>query len=165
MNNFVRIVGVAVVILSSACGSFNVAPPPGANVPLVRLRSEPYSFAFVSGFDQPARLVIRDPLTWQAAWNRIYLRGSPVPPLPEIDFSQEMIVVVALGSHSTGGYGILLTGASESADGIEVDVNSRSPGPTCVVTAAFTQPVDVARLPLRQGAVHFAERSEVSTCG
>ena len=164
MNNFVRFVSVALVILSSACGSSNVAPPPGANVPLVRLRSDPYSFAFVSGFDQPARLVVRDPVTWHAVWNQIYLGGSPVPPLPEIDFSQEMLVVVALGSHPTGGYGILLTGASESADGIEVAVLSSSPGPKCFTTQAFTQPVDVARLPRRQGAVHFVERSEVFKC-
>lgn len=165
MKNFVRTVGVALVILNFACGSPQVTQPPGTSIPLIRLRSEPYSFTFASGFDQPARLVIRDALTWQEVWNRIYLRESPIPPLPEIDFSREMIVVAAMGSHGTGGYGILLTGASESAAGIEVAVHSTSPGPNCFTTQAFTQPVDVGRIPLRQGAVHFVERSEVSNCG
>jgi hypothetical protein len=133
---------------------------------LVRLRAEPYSFTFYSGFDKPTRLVVRDVVTWQTVWSQIYLRGSPVPPLPAIDFSREMVVVAALGSHSSGGYSILLDGASEAAaDGVAVTVNSSSPGSNCIVTEAFTQPLDVARLPLRHGPVSFVEQSRVSNCG
>jgi hypothetical protein len=77
-----------------------------------------------------------------------------------------MMVVVALGSRSTGGYSILLAGASEAAnDGVAVIVDSGSPGSNCIVTEAFSQPVDIARLPLRDGAVSFVERSHVSNCG
>jgi PrcB C-terminal len=166
MNSFVRVVGVAVVAVSAGCAGSDVTQPVGTSVQMVRLRAEPYSFTFYSGFDKPSRLVVRDVVTWQAVWRQIYLRESPVPPLPAIDFSREMIVVAALGSHSTGGYGILLEGASEAAvDGITVSVNSISPGSNCVVTEAFTQPVDVARLPLRHGPVSFVEQSHVSNCG
>lgn len=166
MNSFVRVVSVAVVTLSAACAASDVTQPLGPSVPMIRLRSEPYSFAFYSGLDKPARLVVRDAATWQALWSQIYLRQSPVPPLPAIDFSRDMIVVVALGSHSTGGYGILLEGASEAGTGgIAVTVRSVSPGSNCVVTEAFTQPVDIALLPLRDGAVRFLERSQVSDCG
>ncbi|MDQ6871822.1 MAG: protease complex subunit PrcB family protein [Gemmatimonadota bacterium] len=165
MNTFVRVVAIAVTALGAACAG-SATQPVGAPVPMVRLRTEPYSFTFNSGFDKPTRLVVRDAVTWQAVWRQIYLRESPVPSLPAIDFSQEMIVVAALGSHSTGGYSILLTGASEAAsDGIVVSVNSVSPGSNCGVTEAFTQPVDVARLPLRIGPVSFVEQSHVSNCG
>jgi hypothetical protein len=76
-----------------------------------------------------------------------------------------MIVVVALGSRSTGGYSILIDGASEAANnGVAVIVDSSSPGTDCAVTEAFTQPVDIARMPLRDGAVRFVERSHVSNC-
>jgi PrcB C-terminal len=166
MTRFVRIVSVCVLALSAACGGSDLTQPPGTSLPMVRLRSEPYSFTFYSGFDKPARLVVRDALTWQVVWNQIYLRQSPVPPLPPIDFSREMMVVVALGSHSTGGYSILLDSAAEAANnGIAVIVDSSSPGSNCIVTEAFTQPVDVARVPLRHGAVSFVERSHVSDCG
>jgi hypothetical protein len=132
---------------------------------MVRLRGDPYSFASSSGLDKPARIVVRDDVTWRALWSQIYLGSAPVPPLPAIDFSREMIVVVALGSRSTGGYGILLEDASADAkDGTAIAVRSMSPGPGCGVTLAFTQPVDIARLPLRQGEVRFVERAQVFDC-
>jgi hypothetical protein len=116
--------------------------------------------------DKPARLVIRDAVTWRVIWNQIYLRQSPVAPVPVIDFSREMVVVVALGSHSSGGYSILVDGAAEAANnGIVVIVDSSSPGYNCIVTDAFTQPVDIARVPLRDGPVSFVERTHVSNCG
>lgn len=76
-----------------------------------------------------------------------------------------MVVVVALGLRMSGGYGILIDGASEiGADEVAVAVRSISPGPRCGVTGALIQPVDIARLPRRDGPVHFVEDSEVHSC-
>jgi hypothetical protein len=157
-------VALAVVLGVGAC-SDTVAPPgePGASVPVVRLRSEPYPFTFYSGLDKPDRIVIRDPLTWQIVWKKVWFGDSEVPPLPVVDFSSEMILVAALGAHSTGGYSILIDGANEVANGgINVSIRSTSPL-NCIVTEAFTQPVDIARLPVRR-SVEFTERSEVHQC-
>ena len=160
------IVGVCVLTLATACGGSDLTQPSGPSLPIVRLTSQPYSFAYSSGLDRPARVVVRDAATWQAIWDRIYLRQSPVPPLPAVDFSRDMIVVVALGAQPTGGYGILITGASEAtANGVAVIVDSSSPASSCVVTDALTQPVDIARMPLRDGEVSFVERSHTTNCG
>lgn len=168
MNRFVRLSSIALAVLGAACSNSEgttLAPPPGPAIPIVRFRSDPFSFTSVSGFDKPARLVVRDAATWQATWTQIF-RGGSVPPLPAIDFSSEMVVVTALGSHSSGGFGILIDGASEvAAGGTAIAVRSISPGPTCGVTEAFTQPVDVARMARRDGPVSFIERSEVTNCG
>jgi len=166
MNSFVRCstVALAVMLGLGAC-SDSTSPPgePGANIPVVRLRSEPYPFAFYSGLDKPDRIVIRDPVTWQMVWKKVWFGDSEVPPLPAVDFSSEMILVAALGARSTGGYGILIDRANEVANGgISVTIRSTSPL-NCVVTEAFTQPVDIARLPIR-GRVEFTERSEVHQC-
>ena len=165
MNSFVRMACVAFAILLSACATSEMSTsPPGDSVPIVRLRSDPYSFTFVSGFDRPARLVVRDAANWQTIWAQTF-KGGSVPTIPVVDFSREMLVVVALGSHSSGGYGILIDGASEAATGnISIAVRSISPGARCGVTAAFTQPVDIARMPRRDGAVSFVERSQVTDC-
>ena len=165
MNNVVSLGSLAFAVLTACFSADTSAGPSGASIPITRLRAEPYSFSFVSGFDKPARLVVRDPASWQAAWLQTYRGSSPVPPPPAVDFSREMIVVVALGSHSSGGYGILIDGASEAdAGAINVSVRSISPGPKCAVTAAFTEPVDIARVPRRNGRVHFVEQNEMSTC-
>ena len=166
MNSFVRCstVALAVMLGLGAC-SDSVSPPgePGTNIPVLRLRSEPYPFAFYSGLDKPDRIVIRDPVTWQMVWKKVWFGDSEVPPLPAVDFSSEMILVAALGARSTGGYGILIDGANEvGIGGVNVTIRSTSPL-NCLVTEAFTQPVDIARLPTR-GRVEFTERSEVHQC-
>jgi len=169
MNSFVRwsTVALALMLGLGACSDSTSSPgKPGANIPVVRLRSEPYPFAFYSGLDKPDRIVIRDPVTWQIVWKKVWGGGygdSKVPPLPAVDFSSEMILVAALGARSIGGYGILIDRAHEVANsGISVTIRSISPL-NCLVTEAFTQPVDIARLPVR-GRVEFTERSEVHQC-
>jgi hypothetical protein len=168
MNQRVRSVILVFTAVTAACAHPEATRPPeipGEPVPVVRLRAEPYSFAFNSGLDQPGRIVVRDQSSWQTLWAQIYSRHSPVPPVPAIDFSQEMLVVVALGSRSSGGYSILVDGANEARnDGLFVTVRSTSPGRSCGTTAALTQPVDIARVPRREGDVSFIERSEVHEC-
>jgi hypothetical protein len=166
MNSFVRgsTIALAMVLGVGAC-SDGVSPPgePGASIPVVRLRSDPYPFAFYSGLDKPDRIVVREPVTWQIVWNKVWFGDSEVQPIPTVDFSSEMIVVAALGARSSGGYGILIDRANELANGgISVTIRSTSPL-NCIVTEGFTQPVDIARLPIRE-KVEFTERSEVHQC-
>jgi hypothetical protein len=165
MSRLGMIAGVCVLALTAGCGSSDPTQPVGPSLPIVRLRSDPYSFAIYSGLDSPERLVVRDAATWQTVWNQIYRGQSPVPPAPSVDFSRDMIVVVALGARPSSGYNILIDGASELAnDGVSVIVDSSSPGSNCVDAQVLTQPVDIARVPLRQGPVSFVERSHETAC-
>jgi hypothetical protein len=165
MKQFLVVGAVVLSLFASACASSEQSTlPPGPNIPVVRLRAEPYSFEFYSGLNTPARLVVRDAAAWQSLWAQIYQRRFPVPPVPAIDFSREMLVVVALGSRSSGGYGILIDGASGEGANVTIAVRSISPAPTCGVTGALTQPVDIARLPRKDGEVRFLERAEVKEC-
>jgi hypothetical protein len=134
------------------------------DISVARLRSEPYSLDYNSGLDSPARLVVRDAETWRSLWAQIYRNHGVAPPIPTIDFSREMLVVAALGSRASGGYSIMIDGASAQGSDVVVTVRSISPGPKCGVTAALTQPVDVARMPRRDGPVRFVERAEVTAC-
>jgi hypothetical protein len=165
MNKSVKLYTVALTVLCACSKSEVTATLTGEPIQITRLRSEPYSFTFVSGMDRPARLVIRDANSWQAIWTQINLGSSPLSPPPSIDFSREMVVVAALGAHSAGGYSILVDGASVvDSTGTAVAIRSVSPGPDCIVTDAFTQPVDIARMQVRSGPVTFVERSEVASC-
>ena len=165
MNRLVESSAVVLTLFAAACASPEQSTlPPGSSIPIVRLRAEPYSFEFNSGLNTPARIVVRDASTWQSLWTQIYQGRSPVPPLPAIDFSSDMLVVAALGSRSSGGYMILIDGASGEGSNVIVAVRSISPGQGCGVTGALTQPVDIARLPRRDGDVRFLERAEVRKC-
>jgi hypothetical protein len=148
------------------CASQPLAPTTGVDVPLARFAAEPSSFLYFSGLNTPARLVVEDRLTWQAVWSEMYGRGSEVPPLPDIDFSKEEILVAALGTRGSSGYSVVFKRASgNDTGGVDVVVQSGSPGKNCVTLTVLTQPVDIARIPKVSGTIHFVERASVSNCG
>jgi hypothetical protein len=163
---------LAALLFTAACGKAGSLGPEGAqsaspadeSLAFTRLRPEPYSFTYHSGLTDSARVVVRDARAWEAVWRDVWRNHTPVPALPAIDFEREMVVVAALGSRRSGGYGILVEGATRTADGVEVSVLKQSPGPRCGNTAAITTPADIARLRRVEGAVRFRERSEVREC-
>lgn len=147
------------------CTRSQPATPPGTSIPVTRFRSDSLPFAFNSGVDEPERLVVRDAAAWNSLWTRIHARQSPVPPLPSVDFTKEMVVFAALGTQPSGGYSVLIDSATEAGDGnINVTVRAGSPGPACGTTSALTEPVDLARLARRDAKVQFVERRWTVAC-
>jgi hypothetical protein len=137
---------------------------PRAPVTVTRLSAGPFSFTYFSQLREPQRLVIRDQAAWVNAWASLWPLGAPIAAPPNVDFDHEMIVLVALGERPTGGYSILVDSAGSSVDGVTVWVGTSSPGARCVTTQAFTQPVDIARLPRVNAPVRFSGTSLVADC-
>ncbi|HEX8849731.1 MAG TPA: protease complex subunit PrcB family protein [Gemmatimonadaceae bacterium] len=132
----------------------------GAAVPLTRLRAEPYSLSYYSALKTPQRIIVRDEAAWRALWPQL----QAGPAVPAIDFSREMVLVVALGERTSGGYSIFVDAASATFDGITVEVRSVAPGKHCGTTAALTQPVDAARIQRVEGSVRFVDVATVQDC-
>jgi hypothetical protein len=140
---------------------------PGKAVPITPLnprRCPSCPFADTSGIKEKLHLVIRDRSAWLDVWKVIHERNVPLPRLPEIDFSREMIVVVGLGQKSSSGYTILVDRAYEENNELAIDVVSGSPERHCVVLTWLTQPVDIVRLPRTERSVIFHETDIVHEC-
>ena len=148
------------------CSSSPSAPDNGDEALAVdRLRGEPVSFVYSSGLTQSQQMIIRDVEQWRQTWEAIWRHSSPRPALPDIDFSRDMLIVAALGERPTGGYSIFIDAASAGADRLAIRLRSVSPGNGCAVTLAQTQPVDIARVPRRNGPAAFSEQRDVQRCG
>lgn len=119
-----------------------------------------------SGINDRRRLYIKDEETWTALWSEVTAHVGPKPEVPFIDFGNEAVVVVSMGTRPTGGYSINVESVSESeSDGtLYVEVVEVSPGPSCVVTQAESAPVHAVRVPLRNGSVQFIERASTRNC-
>ena len=107
------------------------------------------------------RIVIRDRATWENTWRRIVSPDpyhdpyQAVPALPEIDFSREMLVVVAMGQRPSSGYQIIIKSAREGRNRLEVEVESV---PACgMQMAVMTAPIDIVRIPKTDLPVTFRE--------
>ena len=161
---------VLALLAAAGCESATIGAPV-ADIPSTAI-DESFSDAGVrrvthtsySGFDRPARTVIRDQASWQVAWATLYIGMSPIVAPPKIDFSRSTIILVALGTQPSGGYDITVSRVARDAGILYVQVTSTSPGDKCGVTLALTQPVDVVVVPHAIGRVVFVERKAVHQC-
>lgn len=135
-------------------------------VPVRRLRPERATFEYYSGIGDSLRAVIGDERHWRAVWARIHRDERPIPPVPAIDWSREWVIVAALGRRSSGGFAIKIDSAYQRDDTLEIVVRTEVPGRDCMLTAAFSQPVDLARLPRPAATlpVRFRETTHAEPC-
>jgi hypothetical protein len=107
------------------------------------------------------RLVIRNRDEFSDFWKRFLAPIPPgrwVPPLPEVDFSKEMVIVAAMGERPMSGYLVIIDGACEVDGHVEVFVSSID-GTSCggVQLQVLTAPADAVRIPQSDLPIVFRE--------
>lgn len=122
------------------------------------------SYQIVSAFTSPTTFAVRDQPSWEALWNQVTQSMSPLPPLPQIDFTKNIVVFAAAGTKTTSGYSIAITSAAETSAGVTVDVTVTSPGSTCAVAQVVTSPVAIAAIPRRDLAIGFSVTPTIQSC-
>lgn len=163
-----RLFVVVATIAAAACSTTDPLPVrtidvPGSN----ELRRDPaiQPYRYSNGIDDPVTLVIRDAGAWEETWARIVARiGPPKPPAPAVDFSKEMVLLVAMGTRPSGGYTAQILRAASGPGGIVVDWVATSPGANCFTTAALTQPIDIVLVPRADGDVRFSRQDQTKNC-
>ena len=117
----------------------------------------------MSGFDEPAELVIREQSALESAWSRVHNQVQGNPP-PAVDFARETVLLVALGRASSGGHDVHIDAVARTGDEAVVRYTATRPGPGCMTTQALTSPVDVVRVPRIAGSIRFERRDAVQRC-
>lgn len=112
-------------------------------------------------FADSARIVVRDSAAWRAMWQRATRPQTSPPPMPDVDFNREMIVVAAAGRMKPG-------------DVIHVDSIAVSGSTTVLAVRTITAcqpfpsdayPFEVIRIRRRDGPVQFVEhRTRAPSC-
>jgi hypothetical protein len=115
------------------------------------------------GISQRARLVIRDGDAFNELWNQIMRPASNKPPLPEVDFSREMIIVAAMGQQPSR-YEIIIDSACEVDNQLEVLVRSTKFLSCGLQAGLLPETVDIVRLPKTDLPVVFRETEVTSDC-
>ena len=113
-----------------------------------------------TGIGESRRLVIRDANAWAQFWAELGQGARPAE-----DFSRNLVIAVAAGQRSTGGYEIAIQRVSQARGELTIEVLETSPSPNCVTAAAPSQPVDVVVVPgVGAKSWTFLERKEVRAC-
>ena len=155
---------LAVLLLGVACAA--PAPPTDHPADAVPVTITPIALdGTYSGLEEPLREVVRSDEEWRALWARLVAGRIPRPDAPPIDFSEQVVVVAAMGSRPTGGYAIRIDRASYAGDTLWIEVTSVSPGAGCVTTQALSAPVAAGAVERRgEISARFLDREETLDC-
>jgi hypothetical protein len=145
--------------------SISLLPAPKMTGPSLPLRfggTRPFPSPYVNSFltDNGFRLVIKNRDEFSDFWKRLTAPVPPgqwVPPLPEIDFSKEMVVVAAMGARPTSGYWTIIDGACEVDGQVEVFVSNVEDASCTGQLAILTYPADAVRIPQTDLPIVFRE--------
>ncbi len=105
-----------------AADEIATVPMSGDPVALTEIRVSPapqIPLTWSSGFTSPQRIVVRTQQEWATTWATIWSRQTPVPALPVVDFTSEVVVVAASGYQSNGGVRIAIPNAALDQGGRE----------------------------------------------
>lgn len=133
-------------------------PVPGSQL------AEPDQFTSFGGIETRERGVIRDQGEWAGVWSRLVGPFEPKPALPAIDFTRDMVVVAAMGTRPTGGYGIRIDGVYGAGDRLYVVVVETSLDSACITTPAITAPVTAVRVARSDQRAAFVNRGNRAIC-
>lgn len=143
----------------------NLAGTP-VDVAEIRVNPAPQTpLSWYSGYTSQRRLVIRTAVEWAAEWETIFGTQSSKPPLPQVDFAREMVIVSAAGIRGSSGYSITVRNAALDGAMLSVGVIETLPGADCVLAPTQTSPVYAVRIARFDGQPVFVNESIVVRCG
>ena len=106
------------------------------------------------------RLVVKNRDQYVEFWKRFIAAMSPgnwTPPIPEIDFSKEMLVVSANGMRPSSGYWTIIDGACEADGQVEIFISNVDDGRCSGVFGVVTYPADAVLMPRTDLPIVFRE--------
>ncbi len=108
-----------------------------------------------SGIRDERQVVVRDAQGWAALWAEHVAGRIPEPPVPEVDFTREMVIGYFLGERPTGGYFVEVQEIWVLESKVWVRVVVTSPRPGDPVIQVLTQPYHLVRMAYFDHPVEF----------
>lgn len=108
--------------------------------------------------------VITRSTDWKNLWTKINYYSSPIPALPEVNFSKEMVVALFSGRRYSSGYSIEVYDIQEKTNTIVVFVKEYSPGSNCIVAQSVTYPFQIIRIPRSEKEIGFDSQEVTINC-
>ena len=145
--------------------SINMLPGPKMTGPSLPLRfggTRPVPGPPVNGFysEKGKRFIIKNRDEFNDFWKQFTARipsENGMPPLPEIDFSKDMVIITAMGMRPTSGYWTIIDGACETGGKVEVFITTVEDTSCMGVFDSVTYPADAVRIPQTDLPIVFRE--------
>ena len=105
----------------------------------------------MSHVDEPKQVAARTQAEWAALWRQ----HAGDAALPKVDFGSRTVVAVFMGTRSSAGYAIEITGTRQDKGALIVEWRERRPEPGMIAAQVLTSPAHIATVPKFAGAIRF----------
>ena len=105
----------------------------------------------MSEVDMPKQVAARTPAEWAALWRQ----HAGDTALPKVDLAARTVVAVFLGTRSSAGYAVEITGTHDDKGALIVEWRERRPEPGTVSAQVLTSPAHIATIPKFAGEIRF----------
>lgn len=134
--------------------------PTGADSPVV---FETIVHTSTSGLTQSEQRVVRNQTDWVRLWDQLYAGVSPKPPLPRVDFGQEVVLVAAMGERPNSCYGVEVVEVRLRDGRLSVRIaETHTVG--CACLEFISRPVHVVRVRLVLPGIDFRVEERTANC-
>jgi hypothetical protein len=129
----------------------------------------PVSFTVVtsghnSGYIKKGRLKITNKADFQKMWDNLYINFSEKPPLPDINFNNQLVIGAFFGEATSGGNSIAVKSVEMYETMIMVKIEETTPGYNCVTTDVMTQPYQIIAISKVNLPVNYATEHVIRKC-
>lgn len=103
----------------------------------------------------------------QPQWHRVWTLDHPAgtaTPVPDVDFTASMVLVVEIGARSSGGYSVEIERIAEVGGVLYVCAVETRPGPHCCTTDAVTYPDTWVTTPHFDGPLRVVLGTRTKDC-
>ena len=111
-----------------------------------------------SGVTTARTVVVRDAGAWQTLWAEHKRGVSPAPPLPSVDFAQNMVIATFLGQRANLCYSVAIESIRAGGGRIAVEYREAVPPPAALCGAALSHPAHLVSVKRSDDPVDFAKR-------
>ena len=115
-----------------------------------------------SAIDRERFAVIRDEAAFKALWNQHNAGVSPTPPVPEVNFSKDMVIAGFAGTRDTGGYVLRFDALLRKGNDLEARLTLMQPSNQCMVAQMMTAPFVLVTTHRNSLRVSFKRDTKIS---
>jgi hypothetical protein len=94
---------------------------------------------------------------WAQLWKQHVSVLVPQPPVPEIDFTSNVVAVIFAGEKNTGGYAVVIKDVTADGDDVMVNYRLTEPQPNSFTLQVISQPYVMLRIAKPKGVVKLVK--------
>jgi hypothetical protein len=105
----------------------------------------------VSGQQMSKQVTVRTAAEWKALWKD----HAPAEKMPNVDFTNDMVVGIFLGSKPSAGHEVEIVGVQMQENDVIVEYVLKQPGRGTMAAQILTEPYHLVAVPQHAGTVRF----------